>query len=252
MDLDLKIYPYDMIAQNQSRLYEGPMKTLKFIILNGSYCIHQLKPGTVLPKSLFNSIFYSVSQTEDELSVVAPVMVKLEAEKTEPGWSVLKIAGPLEFSETGILAGIASTLAEAGISIFAISTFDTDYILVKDAQLKAAKDALSAAGHKFARITRAIVEERTSPTINAYAALLEKQIPLIQSLLNEKVGPAVMATLRSPAAWAAVISRLYEFLPAPIRLVVNRDIFVAYCLRNLNKIMPDASAQLKTKNKKTK
>ena len=227
------------------------MKTLKFIILNGSYSIHRLKRGTVLPKALFASPFYSISQTEDELSVVAPLMVKLEAEKTEPGWSVLKVAGPLEFSETGILAGIASTLAQAGISIFAISTFETDYILVKDAQMRAAKDALTAAGHKFARVTRAIVEERTSPAINAYAALLEKQIPHIQALLNEKVGPTVQATLRSPAAWAAVIGGIYEFLPAPVRLVVNRDIFVSYCLRNLDKILPEATP-IKTQIKKTK
>jgi hypothetical protein len=229
------------------------MKTLKFSVLNGSYNIHRLKPGTALPKALFSSPFYNLSQTEDELSVVAPVMLKLEAEKTEPGWSVMKVVGPLEFSETGILAGIATTLAAAGISIFVLSTFDTDYILVKDAQLRAAKDALTAAGHKFARITRAIVEERTSPTINAYAALLEKQIPLIRNLLNEKVGPAVQATLRSPAAWAAVIAGLYEFLPAPIRLVVNREIFIAYCLRNLDKILPEtAPIKIPTKSKSKK
>lgn len=227
------------------------MKTLKFIILNGSYCIHRLKPGTALPKLLYTSLFYSISQSVDELSVIAPIAIKLEAEKTEPGWSVMKVAEPLEFSETGILAGIAATLAEAGISIFAISTFDTDYILVKDAQLRAAKEALMAAGHKFARVTRAIVEERTSPTINAYAALLEKQIPFIKTMLNEKVGPAVLATLHSPAAWSAVIGGLYEFLPSPIRLVVNRDIFVSYCLRNLDKILPEATP-IKTKIKKTK
>ena len=227
------------------------MKTLKFIILNGSYCVHRLKPGTALPKLLYTSPFYSISQTEDELSVVAPVAIKLVAEKTEPDWSILKIAGALEFSETGILAGIAATLAEAGISIFAISTFDTDYILVKDAQLRTAKEALMAAGHKFARATRAIVEERTSPTINAYAALLEKQIPLIRTMLIKKVGPTAQATLRSPAAWTAVIGGLYEFLPAPVRLVVNRDIFVSYCLRNLNKILPEATP-IKTQIKKTK
>jgi hypothetical protein len=227
------------------------MKPLKFAILNGSYCIHRLKPGTALPKSLYSSPFYSISQSEDELSVVAPATIKLDAAKTEPGWSVMKVSGPLEFSETGILAGITTTLAEAGVSVFAISTFDTDYVLIKDTQLKAAKEALTTAGHKFARVTRAIVEERTSPTINAYAALLEKQIPLIKNLMMEKVGPAVQATLRSPAAWAAVIGGLYEFLPAPVRLVVNRDIFVSYCLRNLDKIQPEATP-IKTHIKKKK
>jgi hypothetical protein len=226
------------------------MKPLKFVVLNGTYCLHRLKPGTALPKLLYTSPFYSISQSEDELTVVAPIAIKLEAEKTETGWSVLKVAGTLDFSETGILAGIATTLAEAGISIFAISTFDTDYILVRDAQLRAAKEALSAAGHKFARVTRAIVEERTSPTINAYAGLLEKQIPLIRSLWAEKISPAMLAGLRNQLAVAALIGSLYEFLPTPIRLVVNRDIFVSYCLRNLDKILPEVSAQVKPKKTK--
>jgi len=221
------------------------MKTLKFTVLNGTYCIHRLKPGTELPKALYASPFFSISQSEDELSVVAPIAVKLDAQKTDVGWGVMKVAGPLDFSETGILAGIASTLAEAGISIFAISTFDTDYILVKDPQLRAAKEALIAAGHRFARITRAIVEERTSPTVNAYAALLERQIPLIRSLLTEKLGREGPGAPRSPEAWVAIFEEIYEFLPNPIRLVVSREVFVTYCLRKLDKILPDV-APIKT------
>ena len=217
------------------------MKTLKFSVLNGTYCVHRLKRGTALPAALFASPFYSVTQTEDELSVIAPIAVKLEAQKTDGGWAVMKVAGPLDFSETGILAGISTTLAQAGISIFAISTFDTDYILVKEPQLRAAKEALIAAGHRFARVTLAILEERTTPTVNAYAALLERQIPLIRSHLNERIGPDAQAAPRSPEAWAEVIAGVYEFLPNPIKLVVNRDVFVTYCLRKLDKIIPGAT-----------
>jgi hypothetical protein len=217
------------------------MKPLKFIILNGTYCIHRLKRGTALPAALFASPFYNITQSEDELSVVAPIAIKLDAQKTDGGWAVMKVAGPLDFSETGILAGISTTLAQAGISIFAISTFDTDYILVKELQLRAAKEALSAAGHRFARVTLAILEERTTPTVNAYAALLEKQIPLIRSHLSERIGPEALSTPRSPDAWAEVFARVYEFLPNPIRLVVNRDVFVTYCLRKLDKIIPGAT-----------
>jgi uncharacterized protein len=217
------------------------MKTLKFIVLNGTYCIHRLKRGAALPATLFASPFYNITQSEDELSVVAPIAVKLDAEKTEVGWGVMKVAGPLDFSETGILAEISATLAQAGISIFAISTFDTDYILVKESQLRVAKEALIAAGHRFARVTLAILEERTTPTVNAYAALLEKQIPLIRSHLNERIGPDAQATPRSPDAWAEVIAGVYEFLPNPIRMVVNRDVFVTYCLRKLDKIIPGAT-----------
>lgn len=127
------------------------MKPLKFSILEGPFTIHRLKPGAAIPKSVTSSPFYSISGSGEELSIVALEKINIESEKSEPGWSVLKVIGPLHFDETGILAGIASTLAAENISIFAVSTFDTDCILVKRGQLKAAKAALAAAGHKFAR-----------------------------------------------------------------------------------------------------
>lgn len=65
----------------------------------------------------------------------------------EPGWRALMVEGPLDFSLTGILAGIAAPLAAAGISIFAISTFDTDYVLVKEARIDEATTVLRAAGY---------------------------------------------------------------------------------------------------------
>lgn len=66
----------------------------------------------------------------------------------ENGWRAFQVAGPLEFSLTGILAAIAVPLADAGVSIFAISTFDTDYVLVKEESLAKAMEALRAAGHR--------------------------------------------------------------------------------------------------------
>ena len=71
-----------------------------------------------------------------------------EGAKCERGWRVLQVAGPLELSLTGVLAAIAAPLADAGVSIFAISTFDTDYILVKDENLARAVDVLRAEGHR--------------------------------------------------------------------------------------------------------
>ena len=65
----------------------------------------------------------------------------------EPGWRALAVAGPLDFGLTGILASLASPLAAAGVSIFAISTYDTDYVLVREQALAVAIDALRAAGH---------------------------------------------------------------------------------------------------------
>ncbi|MBN1372589.1 MAG: ACT domain-containing protein, partial [Anaerolineaceae bacterium] len=67
--------------------------------------------------------------------------------RAEGGWRALKVLGPLDFSLTGILAGLASTLAAAGVSIFALSTFDTDYIMVKESSLGTAIEALREQGH---------------------------------------------------------------------------------------------------------
>ena len=128
------------------------MKELNFIILKESFTIHRLSPGDNIPKNLFTSPFYNICQTAEELSIVALDSIEIKSEESNPGWSVLKIAGPLDFSLTGILAGISSILAEAGISIFAISTFDTDYILLKTENLRKAKLALKSAGHKFPRV----------------------------------------------------------------------------------------------------
>ncbi len=223
------------------------MKPLKFSILEGPFTIHRLKPGAGIPKGVTSSPFYSISGSSEELSIVAPEKISIESEKSEPGWSVLKVTGPLDFGETGILAGISATLAAENLSIFAISTFDTDYILVRKEHLKTAKAALAAAGHKFARAAK-VDEKATVPlSYAAYAAMLEKQIPLIKNLLVEKIGPAALATLRSETALAAAVGGLYEFLPTAVRLVVNRDIFVNFCARNLDRILPEVPTAAKKK-----
>ena len=90
----------------------------------------------------------SVTRTAEELSVVceqAGVPANIQAERD---WRALRIKGTLDFSLTGILANIAFPLANAGISIFAVSTFDTDYVLVKAERLGEAVSALTAAGHR--------------------------------------------------------------------------------------------------------
>ena len=69
-------------------------------------------------------------------------------EVVEPGWSVFKLAGPFAFDEVGIVAGLSRTLAEARIGIFVVSTYDTDYILVKRDNARAAADAWRASGHE--------------------------------------------------------------------------------------------------------
>ena len=117
-------------------------------VLAGDFSIHRLAPGSDIPPQVTASGFYSVSRTADELSIVCRAEIEVAAEKSEPGWTCLKVLGPLDFALTGILSGIAATLAKAGISLFAISTFDTDYILVRVESLERAVQALVEAGYQ--------------------------------------------------------------------------------------------------------
>lgn len=107
--------------------------------MTGRYCVCRFAPTTV-PKWVYQSSFFSISQSEDELSIVVDEVCLPDVEdfKVEKGWSLLKVEGVLDFSLTGILAAIANPLALNNISLFAISTFDTDYILIKREKLDAA------------------------------------------------------------------------------------------------------------------
>lgn len=86
-------------------------------------------------------------RTGDELSIVCAEAAVPAGARAERGWRALKVAGPLDFALTGVLAALAAPLARAGVSIFAVSTFDTDYVLVRDDDLARARLALEAAGH---------------------------------------------------------------------------------------------------------
>ena len=116
---------------------------LSLTLLEQTFTLHRLEPDAEIPVSALHSPFFAVVRTEDEISLVLPDSVEIESDKSDTGWACFKVEGPLEFSQVGILAGIASVLAKARISIFALSTFDTDYILVKWEQVRAAKEALS-------------------------------------------------------------------------------------------------------------
>lgn len=91
--------------------------------------------------------FCSITRTSEELSIVCPENLVPADVKQETGWRALKVDGPLDFALTGILASLAGSLAKAGVSIFALSTYHTDYVLVKDPQVAKAVRALQAAGH---------------------------------------------------------------------------------------------------------
>lgn len=98
----------------------------------------------------FNQDFVFPAKTDQELSLVCPTKVTpSNATQVDDGWSMFRIEGVLDFSLIGILAKIAELLAKEGISIFAISTYNTDYILTKTDKYQAALDCLAAAGYEI-------------------------------------------------------------------------------------------------------
>ncbi len=124
------------------------MKTLTLQILPDEFAIWQLPPNAPLPKPE-NSSLWSVTRTSEELSVVSIAEHAPSGVSKEDGWRCIRVKGPLVFELTGVLASLSAPLAEAGISIFAISSFNTDYLLVKVEQLELACRALQQAGHTF-------------------------------------------------------------------------------------------------------
>jgi hypothetical protein len=118
-------------------------------VFNGIFTIHRLPPDSEIPEQVYEEQFYDISKTDEELSIVCSSSVLLHSEKSETGWLCIKVLGPLNFSLTGILADISDVLVNEEISIYAISTFDTDYILVKSDKLPVAKEALHRAEYIF-------------------------------------------------------------------------------------------------------
>jgi hypothetical protein len=113
----------------------------------GEYAICRLGADGALPAWATRGRFFSVTQTSDELSIVCEAETVPNGVRLEAGWRVVGVQGPLDFELTGILAAMAEPLAAAGISIFAVSTFDTDYVLVRARDLERVLLTLRNAGH---------------------------------------------------------------------------------------------------------
>ncbi|WP_372770297.1 ACT domain-containing protein [Pseudoalteromonas sp.] len=117
-------------------------------VMQETFTIHSFDVDTPIPPAVYKAKVFFIARTYDELSVVCPAHVELDSNEQEEDWAALEVLGPLGFSMTGILSNISGVLAAAKISIFAISTFDTDYILVKRARIHDATSHLSKAGYK--------------------------------------------------------------------------------------------------------
>jgi hypothetical protein len=119
-------------------------------LLASAYSIARLRPTAAIPEWAQGSDLLSITRTPAELSIVCGNVP--EGVPCQRDWRCLRVRGPLDFSLTGVLASLAMPLAEAGVPIFVISTFDTDYILVPRAHVDRASAALFQSGHTIDRV----------------------------------------------------------------------------------------------------
>ena len=126
------------------------MRKLKFSQVPGSFAVCRLPAMAAVPDWALQGPFFSLTRTLEELSIVCLAAEVPPEVHPETDWTCLKLEGPFPFSETGILTSFVQPLSDRAIPIFAVSTFDTDYVLVKRAWADKAVEALQAAGHEAA------------------------------------------------------------------------------------------------------
>jgi hypothetical protein len=121
---------------------------LKFRWLPGSYAIMRLAPDAPVPDWSIRGDFLSITRTAEELSIVCPADNLPSEVHSSHHWICLKLEGPFPFSQTGVLLSFIESLSEKDIPIFAISTYDTDYVLIQE-EFAWALDILREAGHEL-------------------------------------------------------------------------------------------------------
>lgn len=123
--------------------------SLKFRRMKGPYAIVRLAADAAVPEWATEGEFSSVTRTPEELSIVCPTE-NLPPDVPSPhSWQCFKLEGPFPFSQTGILLSFIEPLSSSGVPIFAISTYDTDYVLIQDEFVAMALNALQQAGHEL-------------------------------------------------------------------------------------------------------
>ncbi|UCH59351.1 MAG: ACT domain-containing protein [Anaerolineales bacterium] len=122
---------------------------LSLTVLPGVFAICHLPEGEGTPVWLPAAGFRASIYSPGELTIVCEQSYVPKGVKSEAGWRAIEVQGPLDFSLVGVLASLALPLAEAGVSIFALSTYATDYVLVQENSLEKALEALRGVGHAF-------------------------------------------------------------------------------------------------------
>lgn len=125
------------------------LQALTLTSLVETFAVSKLDKGAPIPDWASSGGWWSVTRTDDELSVVCSEPLVSADVISNRGWKCLRVSGPLDFALTGVLASLLKPLAEARISVFSVSTFDTDYLLVKTENLAATARLLSLAGHRI-------------------------------------------------------------------------------------------------------
>jgi hypothetical protein len=121
---------------------------MKLYVLDELYAIVRLEPDAELPVWLRGGHFWSATRTDSELSLVCREDDVPPDASAERGWCALELAGPLDFSLTGVVAALVTPLADAEVPIFILSTFETDYLLVRERDLHRSVEALTESGHE--------------------------------------------------------------------------------------------------------
>lgn len=122
---------------------------IRLIVLKGIFAVAQLEKGSSFPDWAISSELWSITATQDEISIVCRQDIVPTQVKSERDWRCLKVDAVLDFSLVGILASLTLPLAQEGISIFALSTFNTDYLLIKDKDIEKAIMVLMKQGFEI-------------------------------------------------------------------------------------------------------
>ena len=124
---------------------------MKFTLLPNTLAIVRMAPSEKTPRWASGGPLVSITRSESELSIVCREAVVPAGTHADRGWQCLKVEGPMPLTLVGVAAEFTSILSKAGISVFVVSTFDTDYVLVKGDKIDAATKALKAGGHTVKR-----------------------------------------------------------------------------------------------------
>ncbi len=157
-----------------NRTPEDPRPGLALEVLPAHFGICRMRPNSKLPRWLHRSSFFSISRSSEELSIVCEEELIPQDLRCERGWRAIKVLGPLDLSLIGVLDSLARPLTRADVSIFALSTFETDYLLVRDSKLRRAVAVLEKAGHSFDDKPGSAAAERQEKTADQRPATESK------------------------------------------------------------------------------